>query len=346
MSEQTENLSLPYILPSQAQKHVTHNEALQRLDAVVQLVVTAALSAPPLTPAEGKVYAVTATATGDWAGQEGKLALRQDGAWLFLQPRAGWRAWRADTAAPVLHDGSGWVEPPLPSSGTMQQLGIATGADATNRLALSSPATLLTHAGAGHQLKINKASVDDTATLLFQSDWSGRAEIGLAGEDALSFKVSPDGASWRTALALTGHGRVHLPHRPLAEATRSAGSAIRTDGEAVGFDGLSLTQGDVALGATVPGGSGLRLLVPETGLYRLGLTLATSATAAHGVDLLRNGSTSLARIRKISTAGLETTAFAGALVSLAAGDWLSLSHFGTSTVHYGTTGTRLHIALE
>ena len=34
MSDATINLEMPYILPSQAQKHVTHNEALQRLAAL------------------------------------------------------------------------------------------------------------------------------------------------------------------------------------------------------------------------------------------------------------------------------------------------------------------------
>ena len=34
-------LALPFIQPSQAQKHVTHNEALQLLDAVVQLRIRA-----------------------------------------------------------------------------------------------------------------------------------------------------------------------------------------------------------------------------------------------------------------------------------------------------------------
>ena len=37
--DQTPNLKLPYIMPSQAQKHVTHNEALRFLDAVVHLSV-------------------------------------------------------------------------------------------------------------------------------------------------------------------------------------------------------------------------------------------------------------------------------------------------------------------
>jgi hypothetical protein len=33
--DQTENLKIPYILPSQAQKHVTHNEAIKAIDAIV-----------------------------------------------------------------------------------------------------------------------------------------------------------------------------------------------------------------------------------------------------------------------------------------------------------------------
>ena len=39
MSDITTHLLLPYILAAQAQKHVTHNEALRLLDAMVQLSV-------------------------------------------------------------------------------------------------------------------------------------------------------------------------------------------------------------------------------------------------------------------------------------------------------------------
>ncbi|WP_371068358.1 DUF2793 domain-containing protein, partial [Salmonella enterica] len=42
------------ILPAQAQKHVTHNEALRILDIIVQLaVLDRTRSAAPATPAEG-----------------------------------------------------------------------------------------------------------------------------------------------------------------------------------------------------------------------------------------------------------------------------------------------------
>ena len=52
--DQTNNLNLPYIMPQQAQKHVTHNEALRDLDTIVQLAaLDRDLAAPPASPAPG-----------------------------------------------------------------------------------------------------------------------------------------------------------------------------------------------------------------------------------------------------------------------------------------------------
>jgi len=64
MSE-SPNLNLPYLLAAQAQKHVTHNEALDRLDAIVQLsVLQSDLSTPPALPEVGERYIVAAGAVG------------------------------------------------------------------------------------------------------------------------------------------------------------------------------------------------------------------------------------------------------------------------------------------
>ncbi len=146
MTEQTARLQLPYILPSQAQKHVTHNEALQRLDAIVQLVVKAVVAAPPENAAEGDCFLLSADATGDWAGKGGRFAFRQDGAWLSITPQPGWTAWfAAESRYRVLRDG-GWRDLPLPATGRLESMGIGTEADAVNRLALASPASLFTHA--------------------------------------------------------------------------------------------------------------------------------------------------------------------------------------------------------
>ncbi|SDX73534.1 Protein of unknown function [Ruegeria halocynthiae] len=200
MTQNSPRLNLPYLQPAQAQKHVTHNEALRALDLVVQLSV-ASLNAtvPPATPQQGETHAIGAAPTGDWAGHAGKLAAWLDNAWHFLTPDVGWRAWDQGADKLMVWDGSAWVEPPV-STQNLNGVGIATGSDSTNRLAVRSPATLLTHEGSGHQLKINKASAGDTASLLFQSNWTGYAEMGLSGSTDFSIKVSPDGGSWVEAL--------------------------------------------------------------------------------------------------------------------------------------------------
>ena len=80
-------------------------------------------------------------------------------------------------------------------------LGGAT-ADATNRLSINAPASLFNNAGAGHQVKVNKAAATDTGSFLFQTGFSGRAEFGLTGSDDFQIKVSGDGATWFNALQL------------------------------------------------------------------------------------------------------------------------------------------------
>ncbi len=106
---QSPNLSLDYIAPQQAQKHVTHNEAIRRLDALVQMSVESrAVAVAPGSPVEGAAYIVAGGASGAWTGWEGDVAAFQDGAWVRLTPTAGWRAWVRDEAALVAFNGTGW----------------------------------------------------------------------------------------------------------------------------------------------------------------------------------------------------------------------------------------------
>lgn len=203
MSQNSPRLSLPFLAPAQAQKHVTHNEALARLDLLVQLTVQAFEAvAPPPDPVEGEIYALGAAPTGAWAGQGNQLAGFSAGGWLFIPPQDGWQATLATTGAARVWQGGTWTVPP------QDRLGVNATADATNRLAVAGDATLLTHDGAGHQVKVNKAAAGNTASLLFQTGWSGRAEMGTAGSDGFAIKVSDDGATWHQAFQAdpaTGH---------------------------------------------------------------------------------------------------------------------------------------------
>lgn len=200
--DQTPNLGLPYILPSQAQKHVTHNEALRLIDAVVHLNVKSRVqTGAPDAPAEGDRYIVASPATGQWAGRDGALAAFVDGGWLFVVPATGWLAYVADEAKLTVFDGTAWAGvSSLPDSLTLAMLGVQATPDAVNRFAISSQASLFNNDGAGHQVKVNKQTETDTASLLFQSSWTGHAEMGLNGANDFSIKVGDDAGNWREAV--------------------------------------------------------------------------------------------------------------------------------------------------
>jgi Protein of unknown function (DUF2793) len=255
MPDDTTILSLPLILPAQAQKHVTHNEALVALDLIVQLaVLNRTLTSAPALPSVGDRHIVSAGATGPWAGQAGRIALFSETGWQFTQALPGWRAHVLAEGQTAVFDGVAWKtlsESPL----TVPQLGVAATADAVNRLAVAAPATLLNHAGSGHQLKLNKATAADTASLLFQTGFGGRAEMGTAGADDFSVKVSADGSGWFTALeADAATGEVTLPE-PLHLGGQVADPASPTDGTFW----LNTTTGEVKVrsgGVTLPLGGG------------------------------------------------------------------------------------------
>lgn len=106
---ETALLKLPYIAAAQAQKHVTHNEALKRLDGIVQLAVEASgATAPPGSPAEGDRYLLGASPTGAWAGQGGNLAVFADGSWWFVAPATGWLAFDRNADQLLVMKSGGW----------------------------------------------------------------------------------------------------------------------------------------------------------------------------------------------------------------------------------------------
>lgn len=217
-TENTDKLKLPYIMAGQAQKHITHNKALQRLDALVQLSVLARdLTSPPAAPAAGDCYIVAPGATGAWSGKEGHVAAYLDGAWLDLMPGTGWRAWVEAESTNVVWDGAAWNEI-VPARA--EKFGINVLADDTNRLAVKSDAALFSHddvtPGSGDmRLALNKAAASSIVSMLFETNWSGRAEVGLAGDDDWRVKVSSDGAAWVEALKIDRQsGVVAMPATP------------------------------------------------------------------------------------------------------------------------------------
>jgi hypothetical protein len=145
--------------------HVTHNEAIELLDAITQISLEAVgATTPPSSAIEGQA----------WASHDGDIAAWRGGGWLFITPQVGWVAWDKATATQNVWTATGWgAQGSAPDFDNLSGLGVNTASDAINKLSVAADATLLTHNGAGHQLKINKAAGRGTASLRYQTNWHG-----------------------------------------------------------------------------------------------------------------------------------------------------------------------------
>ncbi|MBB3018574.1 hypothetical protein FHR70_001628 [Microvirga lupini] len=207
----TPHLALPLIAAAQAQKHVTHNEAIASLDALVQLAVKERnRTAPPAAPEEGDRFLIGANATGAFAGHEGQVALFDLGLWRFFAPRSGWRAYVENEDLVLVFNGSEWKAfGSAPDEiNNLERLGLGTAADDLNRLSAKLNAALFAaltaeEGGSGDlRFVLNKSTEANVLSQLYQRGFSGRAETGLIGSDDFSIRVSDDGSLWRDALVI------------------------------------------------------------------------------------------------------------------------------------------------
>ncbi|SMX42007.1 DUF2793 domain-containing protein [Actibacterium lipolyticum] len=120
---ETTKLQLPLVQAAQAQKHVTVNEGLLRLDGLVQLrLISLSVATPPAAAVDGDCYAVPLGAVNGWAGHDGEIAIQSGGGWVFAMPQIGWRGWDVANTAEVVFDGEEWV----PGVAAMSASGAAT----------------------------------------------------------------------------------------------------------------------------------------------------------------------------------------------------------------------------
>ena len=210
MTQHTSRLTLPFIQPGQAQKHITHNEALQRLDVITQLSVIKRHDTPPEDPLEGDAYIITNPRSGAWSGKDNNIASWQASAWAFFQPKEGWLCWLEEEVKLLIYTNQSWLSVEQPVQIT-PSLGINATADSDNKLNVRSQYSLFDNIGQGHQLKINKAAYAEPAALLFQNNYIGHAELGLIGDNRFRLKVSSDGQNWVDALFISPpSGTMHV----------------------------------------------------------------------------------------------------------------------------------------
>lgn len=261
--DQSARLDLPYLAAGQMQKHVTLNEALTRLDALVQTaVVSRSETTQPSDPADGSLYILPPDSSGpDWTGHPaGTLMRAEAGGWRIVDAPDGLVALVLDAGELVVRHAGDWprLGERLGHVQRLGRLGLGTTADAANVFAARLNNALWTASessdgGDGDlRLTFNKEGPADVLSLLFQSGYGGRAELGLIGDDDLRLKVSADGAIWRDVWSVDrGSGQVSFQHG----ATRRVVTAFTTGGGYT-VPAWARTIEAVAVGGGAGGGAG------------------------------------------------------------------------------------------
>ena len=275
MSDFSTHLLLPYILAAQAQKHVTHNEAVRLLDAIVQLsVLDRDLTAPPASPADGDRYIVASGATGLWAGWDLNVTTWVDGVWMRLAPRPGWLAWIADEATFFVWNGSAWQSVGVPQDVSDAVFSLVNDADPTKRALFS----------------LSGISTATTRTFMLPNTSSELAI--LAGTQTFNGNKTFSG-SLTASGTVTMSGAAATIGTSVATATYGMGTGATTTGVTktlnLGTGGASGSTTVVNIGSTTAGAGGTTVINTPTATFANAVTQVGMPQANLAAQLLGLG---------------------------------------------------------
>lgn len=334
MSQSSRNLSMPYIQPSQAQKHVTHNEAIRLLDVLVQLGVTSdELSSPPPAPTAGERFIVGAAPAGAWTGHADDLAVYEAGAWTFHAPRPGWRAYVLDRQMFVVFDGTGWIDLENAEIQDLEAIGIGMTALPTAPFSAKLNAAFWTalyaaDGGTGSLVQtLNKETTGSDAGFVFQKDFTTLGLLGLFGDDRLRIATSGDGIVFRDGIVVDRDtGIVDQPNLPRFKAYTNFDNYVAADS----WTTLSINAADYNDQACFDAATN-SFTAPVDGTYLFGATLVfkmdSSLAARMGGRLLVNGTDVMRGSHVQLSSGHEdqqTSLTLQTLAALSAGDTVQL----------------------
>lgn len=210
----TSNLSITLVEQAQAQKEVTVNQAITKIDAVLNCgAIDKDIATPPGSPAEGDMYIIASGGTDDWNGHDGELTYFEQ-IWRFVSPNEGMRVFVNDENTAYVFDGSAWIPETAihhsvivtASSGSSLTLDIAAGTTQDITLDSSSVALSLSNPAAsgkaGQMTIIIRQDGTGGRTITWPGSvlWAGGTAPTLSGGasavDIFQLMTSDGGTSW------------------------------------------------------------------------------------------------------------------------------------------------------
>lgn len=110
IAERSSRHGLPFLVAAQAQKEITHNEAIALIDLLLNAQDEAVLAAPPAAPIVGNCWIVATGAAGAWSGHDGAVAGWTTGGWRFVEVPTGTTMQVGSTR--MIREEDGWIAPP------------------------------------------------------------------------------------------------------------------------------------------------------------------------------------------------------------------------------------------
>ncbi|WP_417905270.1 DUF2793 domain-containing protein [Candidatus Tisiphia endosymbiont of Micropterix aruncella] len=107
----TSRLKLPYIHSGQAQKEITHNEALTLLDILINPVVEATqVTMPPQDATVGQLYIVSQNPQGEFISHANKIAQKLEIGWKFITAPKWLEVTLDSNGSKYRFDGNSWIK--------------------------------------------------------------------------------------------------------------------------------------------------------------------------------------------------------------------------------------------